>query len=144
MSGRLEGVMRMDRTLTGRRSVALSAAVVIAGLLSGSMASHAEERKLEAAEITTLLTGQTALGENRGRDTRQYFHVSGKTDYVERGGQIDPGKWRIDEAKDQYCSLWARGGWACYDVTTDGAKYYWVGEGYRSPFTMTDGRALKF
>lgn len=124
--------------------MALGAALVIAGLLMGVTASHAQERKLEAAEITSLLTGQTALGENRGRDTRQYFDVSGKTDYVERDGQIDPGKWRVNETTNQYCSLWARGGCACYDVTTDGKNYYWVGEGYRSPFTMTHGRALKF
>ncbi len=104
----------------------------------------AEERKLEAAEIAALLTGKTALGENRGRDTRQYFASSGRTDYVERGGQVDRGKWRVDEAQDKYCSLWARGGWACYDITTDGKGYFWVAEGYRSPFSMIEGQNLNF
>lgn len=136
--------MRMERSSTGSRFVALGTAAMIAGLLFGITSSGAQERKLEAVEIALLLSGQTALGENRGRDTRQYFDASGQTHYVERGGQIDPGKWRVDVAGNQYCSLWARGGWACYDVTTDGENYYWVGEGYRSPFTMTDGRALKF
>ncbi len=139
----------MDRMLMGRLCVALGprvlwACLLAAGLFLGMTASHAQERKLEAAEISALLSGGTALGENRGRDTRQYFDASGTTDYVERGGQVDPGKWRIDDTQNQYCSLWARGGWACYDITTDGEKYYWVGVGYRSPFTMTPGRALKF
>lgn len=139
----------MNRTLSLSRSasllsVALWGIVMLAGLFHSITVSHAEDRKLAAAEITALLTGHTALGENRGRDTRQYFDASGATDYVERGGQVDPGKWRVDETTNQYCSLWARGGWACYDITTDGESYFWVGEGYRSPFTMTDGRALKF
>ncbi|WP_282607751.1 hypothetical protein [Pelagibius sp. Alg239-R121] len=118
--------------------------LAVACVLSGTSGWAVEERRLEAAEITALLTGQTALGENRGRDTRQYFDASGRTDYVERGGQVDPGKWRVDDAKNQYCSLWARGGWACYDITTDGTRYYWVGEGYHSPFSMVEGRKLKF
>ncbi len=117
---------------------------LIAVFVAAATLAQAEDRKLDAAEITELLTGKTALGENRGRDTRQYFDASGVTDYVERGGEVDPGKWRVDDARGQYCSLWARGGWACYDVVTDGSLYYWIGEGYRSPFTMTDGRALAF
>ena len=136
--------MQASRVLKRCLSVTFGAGLVIVGLLFGMAVSHGQERQLDAVEVTALLTGRTALGENRGRDTRQYFDASGKTDYVERGGQIDPGKWRVDETKNQYCSLWARGGWACYDITTDGEKYYWVGEAYRSPFTMTDGRALGF
>ena len=113
-------------------------------VLSATASMAGEERKLNATEISALLTGKTALGENRGRDTRQYFDASGRTDYVERGGQVDPGKWRVDEAQDKYCSLWARGGWACYDITTDGKGYFWVAEGYRSPFSMIDGQNLNF
>lgn len=118
-------------------------AVVLGAFVSAGTAT-AEERKLNAAEISALLTGKTALGENRGRDTRQYFAASGRTDYVERGGEVDPGKWRVDEAQNKYCSLWARGGWACYDITSDGEGYFWVAEGYRSPFTMIEGRNLNF
>ena len=134
----------MTRRQTGMRSRSLWMAGVLAGSLFCMADAVAEERKLAAAEISALLTGKTALGENRGRHTRQYFDASGRTDYVERGGQVDPGKWRVDEAQDKYCSLWARGGWACYDVTTDGKGYFWVAEGYRSPFSMIEGRNLKF
>ena len=134
----------MTRRQTRMRSRSLWMAGVLAGSLFCMADAVAEERKLAAAEISALLTGKTALGENRGRDTRQYFDASGRTDYVERGGQVDPGKWRVDEAQDKYCSLWARGGWACYDVTTDGKGYFWVAEGYRSPFSMIEGRNLKF
>ncbi|WP_299622002.1 hypothetical protein [Pelagibius sp.] len=104
------------------------------------------DEKLTAAEIRTLLDGRTALGNWRGTDTRQYFATSGLTVYLEKGGIPDEGKWRVDEAKNQYCSWWQRGGWSCYDVETDGATHYWVSPGsdYRSPFTMTDGRQMGF
>ncbi|NIA68919.1 hypothetical protein HBA54_09970 [Pelagibius litoralis] len=102
--------------------------------------------KLTAGQIQQLLDGRTALGNWRGTDTRQYFETSGATVYLPEGGVPDEGKWKVDEAKDQYCSWWQRGGWACYDVETDGTTYYWVtpGDDYRSPFTMTDGRQMSF
>ena len=88
--------------MTMRGSLAaVWAAVLLVGLFTASAGQAAEERKLDAAEITTLLTGKTALGENRGRDTRQHFDASGRTDYVEHGGQLDPGKWRVDESREQ-------------------------------------------
>ena len=104
------------------------------------------DQKLTALEIHALLDGRTALGNWRGTDTRQYFAPSGSTTYLEKGGIPDVGRWRVDEAKNQYCSWWERGGWSCYDVETDGATYYWVspGSAYRSPFTMTDGRQMDF
>lgn len=102
--------------------------------------------KLTAGQIQQLLDGRTALGNWRGTDTRQYFETSGATVYLPEGGVPDEGKWKVDEARNQYCSWWQRGGWACYDVETNGTTYYWVtpGDDYRSPFTMIDGRQMGF
>lgn len=114
-------------------------------------AAMADERKLDAAEIAALLTGNTALGENRGRPTRQSFQANGITFYLEKDAPPTRGRWRVDEARGKYCSLWAMGGWSCYDVTTNGesgeaALYHWSlpGSDYHSPFTMLPGEHLKF
>ena len=109
--------------------------------------ASAEERKLSGEEIAALLTDRTAIGEHRGKPTRQYFDPSGWTDYYEKGGRPDRGKWRVDKAKGQYCSQWGlMGGWSCYDVTSDGERFYWAQSGtdYHSPFTTVDGYQMKF
>ncbi len=122
--------------------------VMIAGLAVLALAplSASADEKLTAAQIQELLDGRTALGNWRGTETRQFFESTGATVYLPKGGVPDEGRWKVDEAKDQYCSWWQRGGWSCYDVETDGAAYYWVtpGDDYRSPFTMTDGRQMGF
>lgn len=125
---------------------ALPALVLTLALVAPANAQD-DETKLTAAEITTLLSDRTALGEHRGTATRQYFDPSGWTDYLAEGAQPDRGTWRVDAARDQYCSEWGPfGGWSCYDVTTDGERYYWSrpADGTRSPFTMVDGHKLTF
>lgn len=126
-----------------RTVLALIAALAVFTL---QPADGSANEKLTAEEIQKLLDGRTALGNWRGTDTRQYFASTGLTIYLPKGGVPDQGKWKVDEAKDQYCSWWERGGWACYDVETDGTTYYWVtpGNDYRSPFTMTDGQKMDF
>ncbi len=116
-----------------------------------STPAPASERKLTAAEITALLTDNTALGENRGRATRQSFQANGLTYYIEKGTAMTQGKWRVDLARDKYCSLWAMGGWSCYDITTNGESgatllYHWTlpDSDYRSPFTVVPGEQLTF
>lgn len=120
--------------------------VMAAGLAALASLPASANEKLTAAQIQQLLDRRTALGNWRGTDTRQFFESTGATVYLPKGGVPDEGKWKVDEAKDQYCSWWQRGGWSCYDVETDGATYYWVtpGDDYRSPFTMTDGRQMGF
>jgi len=131
-------------------SVCLTFVLVLALALlpaAPAIGSEDEARKLSATEITALLSGRTALGEHRGKATRQYFDPTGWTDYLAEGGRPDRGKWRVDTARDQYCSQWgALGGWSCYDVTTDGQRYYWSrpGDDDRSPFTMVDGHKMTF
>ena len=124
------------------------ALALVAGLAAAMLqpANSTADDKLTADEIQKLLDGRTALGNWRGTDTRQYFASNGLTVYLAKGSPPDQGKWKVDEAKNQYCSWWQRGGWACYDVETDGTTYYWVtpGDDYRSPFTMTDGKQMEF
>ena len=105
-----------------------------------------EEVKLTAAEILKLLEDRTALGRDRGKATRQYFDPSGWTEYQSEGGPPDRGRWRVDETQERYCSKWgAFGGWSCYDVLSDGERYYWAqGESYRSPFTLIEGYKMGF
>ena len=103
-----------------------------------------EERKLSGQEILELLNDRTALGEHRGKATRQYFDPSGWTDYLSEGSPPDRGKWRVEG--NQYCSKWGSfGGWSCYDVSFDGKTYFWIqGEDYRSPFTVVAGYKMSF
>lgn len=132
-----------------KRVLRLPTAAILTLLLSAAIfpAVAADERKLTGEDILTLLSDRTALGENRGKATRQYFDPAGWTDYLEQGGRPDRGKWRVDKARGQYCSQWGNfGGWSCYDVTTDEDRYYWTqpGTDYHSPFTVVKGYQMKF
>ncbi len=121
--------------------------LLLALVLAASATADEAATKLTAAEIETLLSGRTALGEHRGTATRQYFDPSGWTDYLAEGARPDRGSWRVDAERDQYCSQWGPfGGWSCYDVTSDGERYYWSlpEDGYRSPFTLVDGHKMTF
>ena len=123
------------------------AVVLIFGLFVSGNLIALDERKLDDKEIKLLLANRTALGENRGIATRQFFDPAGWTDYLEQGGRPDRGKWRVDENRGEYCSQWGSfGDWSCYAVTTDGRRYYWTqpGTDYRSPFTMVDGYKMAF
>jgi hypothetical protein len=118
--------------------------------LAAAAPVRAEEVKLGAAEIESLLTGNTARGEDRGRPTRQYFSEDGITLYQPKGVSPERGQWKVDDGAGRYCSWWPRGGWSCYDVLRDGETYYWfrkgtsTGSDYRSPFTMVPGRQMTF
>ena len=133
----------MSGSSFGAAQALLVAISVVLALQSTTVSAN---EKLTAEEIQELLAGRTALGNWRGTTTRQYFGSTGATVYLEEGGVPDQGKWKVDKAKDQYCSWWERSGWSCYDVETDGTLYYWVtpSSDYRSPFTMTDGRQMEF
>jgi hypothetical protein len=115
-------------------SVCLTFALfLVLTLLPTTPAAGDDARKLTAPEITALLSGR--------------FDPTGWTDYLAEGSPPDRGKWRVDAGRDQYCSQWgAFGGWSCYDVTTDGQRYYWSlpGEDDRSPFTTLDGHKMTF
>lgn len=127
------------------RRLAFAVAFGLAGIILQPAAGYADE-KLTADEIQVLLKGHTALGNWRGAETRQYFDADGSTIYLDVDTSPEEGKWKVDEAKNQYCSWWERTGWSCYNVETDGRMYYWVSpdDAYRSSFMMTDGRQLGY
>ena len=88
------------------RKLAFALVAGLAALVLQPADSRPDE-KLTADEIQKLLDGRTALGNWRGTETRQYFASNGATTiYLPKGGPPDEGKWKVDQAKNQYCSWW--------------------------------------
>ena len=121
---------------------ALAAALLLICVL-GFDAKGEGPRRLSAAEIQVLLSGHTAIGMG-GDPYRQYFDADGTTIYQPEGGPPDPGKWRIDATRQQYCSWWQRGGWSCYDMFETGeGEILWRSPGGRDyPARLVEGRQL--
>ena len=118
-------------------------ATALAALLLVAGTAEAEQRKLPAGEISAALSGKTAIS-TAGAPYRQYFDPNGVTLYLPDGGAIDPGKWRVDAGKQQYCSWWARGGWSCYDVfqTAEDENLWRSASGRDYPARLVEGRQL--
>ena len=97
-------------------------------LIIGAMVfpAVAEEPALSGEEIKVALSDRTAFYDD---GTKQFFNATGATNYYDVNGVRDDGFWEV--RKDQYCSWWERGGWACYDVTgqvpvEDGARITFI------------------
>lgn len=118
--------------------------VVTAMLALPAAEGGAAERRLSAPEIADALTGHTVDGLWGGTAYRSYFDATGLTIYQPRGRQPERGRWRVDAAKDQYCSWWERSGWSCYEVNREGDTIIWVvpGDDRRYPSTLLEGRRL--
>lgn len=83
--------------------------------------THAEEKKLNGAEITAALTDKVLTAKT---DTTQIFQISGVTFFSENGSQSQ-GFWKVEA--DKYCSQWPPNtAWPCYDVFQDGSKISFV------------------
>ncbi len=96
-------------------------------VLLATMPSYADERKkLTAAEIETLLAGNTAIGQWDGKNYRQYFSEDGSTIYAQEGTRSSYGQWRVNRDKDLYESFWQRSDWAGYPVELEGDTYFWI------------------
>ena len=73
--------------MSERRGLRLSIAGLLAiSFLFMAVAALAEERRLDAAEIETMLTGRTAMSMGGGAAYRQHFSPSGATTYASEGG----------------------------------------------------------
>ena len=96
-------------------------------LLLAAVPGQTEDLKnLTAAEIETLLTGNTAVGQWSGKNYRQFFSDDGSTIYAQEGVRSSLGQWRVNRSKNLYESWWQRSEWTGYPVATDGKLYYWI------------------
>jgi len=94
----------------------------------------AQSVKLTAAEISTLLTGNTAVGVWEGAKYRQFFNEDGSTIYAKEGGRFLLGEWQIDVSRDEYQSIWAGDvEWEGWYVMEYLGTYFWVSK--RTPPT---------
>ena len=120
-------------------------AILALPLLIAGVAAAAEERRLNAAEIEAMLSGNTAISTGGDPSYRQYFDPSGATTYVQEGREPSPGRWQADAAKDHYCSYWEPTGWDCYEVYSEGPdSVIWVvpGGSTRYPARVVEGNQL--
>ena len=96
-------------------------------LLFLASSAHAQSVKLTAAQISDLLTGNTAVGKWDGARYRQFFGADGVTIYAQEGARSARGEWRIDQTRDEYQSIWPRDdAWEGWYVMEYAGAYYWV------------------
>ena len=122
------------------RSLAASTWALV---LLASMAV-AQSVKLTGDEIRALLTGNTAIGRWDGAQYRQFFGADGVTIFAQEGARSARGKWRVDDATEEYQSVWPGDvDWEGWFVMEYGGAYYWVSK--QTPptsFQVLDGQQL--
>jgi hypothetical protein len=113
---------------------------LLAGLLT--ILPIAEATDFEAPDqrrLTELLTNNSMQGIWDGRHYLQYFANDGTTRYLEQGGTVTEGRWRVDES-GRYCSLWPPSeDWVCYSVLVSGTNIYWKSEAEYYPAEIHSG-----
>jgi hypothetical protein len=93
-------------------------------------------------EFTTLLTGNTLVGEWAGVPYRQFFAEDGSTIYLS-GSSKTEGTWRVNEMGD-YCSVWPPSSREdCYKVTKLGDELIWYSGDDRYPSHVEEGDVLE-
>ena len=113
-------------------------------LLFLASSAHAQSVKLTAAQISDLLTGNTAVGKWDGTRYRQFFGANGVTIYAQEGARSARGEWRIDQTRDEYQSIWPRDdAWEGWYVMEYAGAYYWVSKATPpTPFRVEQGEQL--
>ena len=110
------------------RGIVLSLLVLLWPAMAG-----AGEETLSGEAIMELLSGNTAIGNQKGTPWKQYFDASGDTLYIAEGSDPSPGKWKV--ADGIFCSLWPpRTEWDCYDMTGEGDNVTWIYQGGGDPW----------
>jgi len=134
--------MQIPRT---RAAIAAIAVSLMLMQQTGIAETASGATPLTAAEITALLSGNTAVGAWSGTPYRQIFTASGQTTYAAENAPLDYGRWRVNVGTDKYESEWSRpGAWSAYGISRKDALYYWVeGDGDMQSFTIEPGLALK-
>ncbi|MCY4179739.1 MAG: hypothetical protein OXC60_16380 [Litoreibacter sp.] len=104
----------------------------------------AQAVKLQGHEIHALLDGNTAIGRWEGEAYRQFFGPDGVTIYAQEGARSARGEWRIDEAAQEYQSIWPGDqDWEGWFVMEYGGTFYWVSKTTPpTPFRMLEGQQL--
>ena len=98
---------------------------------------------LKAAEIESLLAGNTIEGIWGRSSYKQFFDKNGFTLYAPDNGRRDEGRWRVNADADTYESWWRSTGWTPYRIRREGETLLWVdGEGREYAFTVTEGRQI--
>ncbi|MEM8979634.1 MAG: hypothetical protein AAGD04_09135 [Pseudomonadota bacterium] len=105
-------------------------------------AAQAQSVKLSGAEISELLSGNTALGLWEGNAYRQYFDPGGSTIYAQEGARSALGKWRVED--DEFQSLWPRDAdWEGWFVMEYAGQWFWVSKTTPpTPFEVLKGQQL--
>lgn len=107
-------------------------------------ATNAQSVKLRASEIDILLSGNTAVGMWDGTPYRQYFGDDGVTIFAQDGARSARGEWRVDDALDEYQSIWpSDDDWEGWYVMEFAGDWYWVSKSTPpTPFQVLDGEQL--
>ena len=117
-----------------------------AALAIGIVASavQAQAVKLTGDEIRALLTGNTAIGRWDGAAYRQFFGADGVTIYAQEGARSARGTWRVNDAAQEYQSIWPNDAdWEGWFVMEYGGTYYWVSRATPpTPFQVREGEQL--
>lgn len=118
----------------------LAAVLLVASVLS----TQAQSVKLTGDQIRALLTNKTANGRWDGAKYRQYFGVDGVTIFAQEGQRSARGQWRVDDATQEYQSIWPGDEtWEGWFVMEFGDTYYWVSKKTPpTPFQVLDGQQL--
>lgn len=127
----------IPNSLTQTLCAALALAVMATGVSAQSV-------KLQAHEIDALLSGNTAVGKWDGAKYRQFFDADGSTIYAQEGARSALGKWRVDEDRAEYQSIWPRDAeWEGWYVMEYAGVFYWVSKKTPpTPFRVIEGQQL--
>ena len=123
--------------------IRIGAALAVGFTLCAS-ALHAQAVKLSGEEIRALLVGNTAIGRWDGAKYRRCVGGDGVTSYAQEGARSARGEWRVDDAAQEYQSIWPGDeDWEGWFVMEFGDTFYWVSRSTPpTPFQMLDGQQL--
>ena len=100
---------------------------------------------LTKADITTLLSENTVIGEWNGTPYRQYFMADGVTYFAPKDAGATRGKWRVSKDGNNYQSWWTGPGenWEDFALMRTAEGLAWVDEtGGIFPFEVLTGQQL--
>ena len=125
-----------------RQFFALSLALLATPAMSDDAAPVSVQ--MSAAQIQTLLAGNTVVGTWSGTPYRQFFGDGGFTMYVPEDGGADQGMWRTNAETDQYESWWRMTNWTPYTVMMTNDGYAWVNGDTLEAFKVFKGKQVSW